>query len=122
MSIYEDTADSEALGNRTCPKTGYQSATVCVPVTVTPYVHLSCAKTHCCGDPVIRPGCSPCPGVLNGSCSFIFSQDVCVSIPVEFGAVASAGCPSVLCGEVSADDICTNCGDSPCGCKDCVEI
>lgn len=42
--------------DQTCPATGYQSVSVCVPVTVTPYARTGATYTKCCGNPVVTPG------------------------------------------------------------------
>lgn len=99
--------------NQTCPTVGYQSASICVPVTVTPFAKTGATNTKCCGNPVVTAGKNTCGGVKNGACSFTISQDICVSVPVEFGAVATVGDTFVNCNEASANDICTNCGVMP---------
>ena len=96
---------------QTCPAVGYQSASVCVPVTVTPFAQAGATTTKCCGSPVVTPGRTTCEGLRNGACVFTISQDICVSVPVEFGAEATVGEAYVNCGGASAEDICTN-GDS----------
>lgn len=96
--------------DQTCPATGYQSVSVCVPVTVTPYARTGATYTKCCGNPVVTPGLNTCGGTKNGTCSFTISQDICVAVPVSFGAVASVGDTYVACNGASADDICTDCG------------
>lgn len=90
-----------------CPVVGYQKSTVCVPVTVTPFAVAGTPVTTCCGAPVITPGdvCMRNSGV----CKFTIRQQICVAIPVEFGARAAAGAPSVQCNETSTSDICTGC-------------
>ena len=42
--------------SQTCPAVGYQSASICVPVTVTPFAQAGITTTRCCGDPVITQG------------------------------------------------------------------
>lgn len=92
-----------------CPVTGYQKLSVCVPITVTPYARIGRVTTYCCGEPTITPGPAPCPGTANGSCTFTITQQLCVKVPVTFGAYATPGDHHVQCGEVSENDICTNC-------------
>lgn len=75
------------MENQTCPAIGYQSASICVPVTVTPYAQTGVTTTKCCGTPVVTPGIAVCGGIKNGSCAFTITQDICVAVPVEFGAV-----------------------------------
>ena len=70
---------------QTCPTVGYQSASICVPVTVTPFAQTGMTTTKCCGNPVVTPGLEVCGGVKNGSCVFTITQDICVAVPVEFG-------------------------------------
>ena len=44
---------------------------------------------------------------------FTITQDICVAVPVEFGAVATVGDTYVSCNEVSDNDICTGCDQVP---------
>jgi hypothetical protein len=92
------------------PTVGYQSASVCVPVTVTPYAKTGTTVTKCCGEALVTLGRNTCGGTKNGTCSFTISQDICVEVPVSFGATAEVGDAYVTCNGASADDICTNCG------------
>ena len=94
--------------NQTCPAVGYQSATVCVPVTVAPFAKNEFTITQCCGTPIVTPGEEPCGGVEEGTCVFTLSQDICVAVPVEFGAVATVGKAFVNCNGASTEE-----------CKDC---
>ena len=96
--------------DQTCAAAAYQLATVCVPVTVTPYAIVGTTITKCCGDPVVTPGKNTCEGAKNGSCVFTITQDVCVTVPVEFGARAAVGDSYVSCGSADSIDICTDCG------------
>ena len=99
-----------ALEDQTCPAVGYQSASICVPVTVNPFAKTGATFTKCCGAPVVIPGKVTCEGERNGSCVFTISQDICVAVPVEFGATATVGDAFVSCNDASAEDICTECG------------
>jgi len=96
--------------NQTCQATGYQELSVCVPVAVTPFVTVGTTTTYCCGDPIVTVLSTPCSGNINGSCVFKIFQQLCIAVPVEFGATAAVGSPHVECGEVSSEDICTDCG------------
>ena len=96
---------------QTCEAIAYQPSTVCVPVTVTPFVLPGDTTTVCCGPPIVTPGPAMCPGVQNGSCTFTITQDICVTAPIEFGATPAVGDPFVQCGTASAEDICTGCGE-----------
>ncbi len=99
--------------SQTCPAVGYQSASICVPVTVTPFAQTGSTVTKCCGDPVVTPGQNTCSGVRNGSCFFTISQDICVAVPVEFGAVATVGDSYINCNGASGKDICAGCEGVP---------
>lgn len=94
---------------QTCPTVGYQSASICVPVTITPFAQTGVTVTKCCGTPTITSGREICGGTKNGSCFFTINQDICVAVPVAFGATASVGDTFVTCNGASADDICTTC-------------
>ena len=84
-----------AMENQTCPAVGYQAASVCVPVTV------------------VVSGRDTCEGVKNGTCSFTISQNICVAVPVAFGAVATVGESYVNCKGATAEDVCTDCAGIP---------
>ena len=97
----------EKQDDGSCPVVGYQRSTVCVPVTVTPFAHVGTPITNCCGEPIVTAG-DVCPR-NGGVCRFTISQEICVAVPVEFGARAVAGTPSVQCGKASNKNICTDC-------------
>jgi len=98
--------------DQTCAAAAYQLATVCVPVTVTPFALVGPTVTKCCGDPVVTPGKNTCEGSKKGSCVFTITQDICVSVPVEFGAAAVSGDEYVTCVTADSEDICIDCGQS----------
>lgn len=98
--------------NQVCPAVGYQSAAICVPVTITPFAHTGAPATECRGKPVVTSGENACCGIKNGSCSFTISQNIRVAVPVQFGATTTVGDAYVACSGVSVHD---ECG---CGCKD----
>lgn len=105
-----DTLDTPTeTQTQTCPVTGFQKASICVPVNVSPFAHAGPTVTKCCGDPVIVPGDKPCPGKKNGVCSFTISQTICVEVPIKFGADAVTGDTFVDCMGASTDNICNNC-------------
>lgn len=93
----------------TCPAVGFQKISVCVPVSVTPFAIAGKTKTKCCGDAVVVPGDTSCPGKKNGVCTFTISQTICVEVPVNFGARAMVGDTFVDCLDASEKDICSNC-------------
>ena len=92
-----------------CPAVAYQSADVCVPVTVAPYASVGTAVTTCCGDPVVTEETPSCAGRKNGVCTFTITQTVCIEIPVYFGATATSRDAYVTCLGASSEDICTDC-------------
>lgn len=93
----------------TCPNVGYQRASICVPVKVTPFAKAGATMTKCCKKAVVVSGKELCEGEVNGSCFFTIAQDICVAVPVDFGAVAEVGETVVNCLEASAEDICLDC-------------
>ena len=84
---------------QTCPTVAYQMSSVCVPVKVMPYAKTGATFTKCCGNATVTPGIAVCDGIKNGICAFTISQNVCIAVPVEFGA--------------TAEDVCTDCGQQP---------
>lgn len=106
--IYESNAALTDDENA-CPAVAYQSADVCVPVTVAPYASVGTAVTTCCGDPVVTEETPSCAGRKNGVCTFTITQTVCIEIPVYFGATATSRDAYVTCLGASSEDICTDC-------------
>ena len=106
-----------------CPVMVGQTAGVCVPVTISPYVRMGHTHTIRYGEPVIGPGACGCAGTKNGSCSFTVTQDIRVCVPLEFCAYTQAG--DVYVSDIGTaarnddgdyDDGCGDCGDCGCGC------
>jgi len=101
-----DTPDRSNPAN-TCSKYAYQKANVSVPVMVKPYALTGPANSFCCNEPTITNlQCKP-----HGNkqiCCFTISQEICVEIPVQFGAQVCAGEPLIECHEVSLDP-CSDC-------------
>lgn len=95
--------------NVNCPAIGYQATTVCVPVTVIPYAKAGATVTKCCGNATVISGKQVCSGVKNGICSFTMSQNLCIAVPVDFGANAMVGEAYIDCKGASAEDICSDC-------------
>ena len=96
-------------GESSCTVYGSQRATVCVPVTVTPFASVGDTVTRCCGNPVVTPGAAAYGGTPLGSCVFTLSQDVCITVPVAFGATAVVGRYSVLCEDADTGESCADC-------------
>lgn len=88
-----------------CDSKAKQSATVCVPVTITPFAKIGTIFTECCGKPTISNRHGECKGIENGSCKFTISQRIKVEIPVEFGANTTVGGTFVECNDVKTDEI-----------------
>lgn len=103
---------SESTGevkDKVCPAVAFQKTSVCVPVTVTPFARAKETTTKCCGAPVVTIGKNTCGGTKNGQCVFTITQDICIEVPVEFGAVADVGDTFVTCIGASEEDICSDC-------------
>lgn len=87
-----------------CPGVGSQTATVCLPVAVSPYAHAGPAMIHCCGEPIVVMCCNRCRGKVKAKCEFTISQKIQVEIPVEFGATVDIGDTFIDCGCGCDDD------------------
>ena len=101
--------DNNEITKQTCPAVAYQMSSVCVPVTVRPFATVDATVTKCCGSATVTPGKSICDGLKNGACVFTIGQNICVEVPVRFGAVAEVGDTYVNCSGATAEDICTEC-------------
>ncbi len=82
-----------------CGVTASQLINVCVPVTVRPYAYTGPARTICCGVPTVND--TPCEGIANGTCTFYVTQQICVEVPVTFGASTTPGDTFINCGSSS---------------------
>lgn len=100
-------------GDGSCPRDVYVPATVCADINITPYVQHRCEPTlHCCGEPRLSSTPTSCPGVKNQTIHFTVSQDICIKIPLEFGATTLVGEPFVQAGNPTLEDICSGCESS----------
>lgn len=89
-----------------CENTFFQRNRVCVPVTVTPFATPGEATVTCCGQPSVDTR-NTCPGTET-SCTFTVTQELCIRIPISFGADVKTGTAKVQCGTVS---------ETPCECS-----
>ncbi|NMC55921.1 MAG: hypothetical protein GYA50_01700 [Eubacteriaceae bacterium] len=108
MANYTHNIVSAQADNEVSPAVGYQSATVCVPVTVTPYANVGSTATYGYGEAVITPGIAMLTEAPKTSASFTITQNICIAVPIQFGASASAGEPSVI-GKTASSEICKGC-------------
>jgi hypothetical protein len=96
--------------DKTCPTNAYQTSTVCVPVSVKPFAKTGTTKTKCCGKPIVVPGTKICNGAKDGECTFTISQNICIEVPIEFGAKAEVGDTYVACTGASIEEsLCNEC-------------
>lgn len=89
-----------------CKETFFQQTRVCVPVTVTPFATPGEATVTCCGEPVVAQQ-NTCPGT-DTACTFTITQELCIEIPISFGADVKTGTVKVQCGTAS---------ETPCDCN-----
>lgn len=85
--------------NITCTKNAYQRANISVPVVVKPFSFAGPTTTLCNTEPIIKD--IRCTGTTDQVCYFTIVQEICVEVPIHFGANASVGLPSVDCLPVS---------------------
>lgn len=88
-----------------CDNVFFQKENVCVPVTVTPFAIPGMATVTCCKRPVVKVGAT-CP-TGTSSCTFTVTQELCIEIPISFGADVKTGKATVQCGDVT---------ETPCDC------
>lgn len=81
-----------------CPTIVHENVCVQGTVTITPSVVSGESTSVCLGRPVI----GSCVGRLEPSCSFTVSQSICVEIPLEFSATATAVPNGMVCGTPAA--------------------
>jgi hypothetical protein len=83
-----------------CPATVHETVCVQALVTITPVVNVGEIQTRCVGGPVI----GACPGTPSptNSCTFTVSQNVCVEVPLDFSAGATAEPTGIICGTPTA--------------------
>ena len=107
--------DCCSMSSTTCPGVGYQSATLCLPVTITPYAMNGPAVVRCCGEMQAVQGTNCCTsGTLNGTCEFTLRQTIQIEVPVDFGATVQVGDTYVECGCVDSATV-NNC-NCQCNC------
>ena len=96
--------------------TAYYRAQVCAPVRLTPGAAVGTPQVTPCGEPEIVPGnaCGAEEGGADGGfCGFTVRQQLCVSVPLEFGVTAEAGEVSTECLAAGGEEACADCGEEP---------
>lgn len=83
---------------------GFKPSTVYVPVTITPFANAGTAATCSSGSPSISAA-AVSGEKINGSNVFTITQNFSVSVPIEFGAVASIGDFYVQSGDSTAEKV-----------------
>lgn len=77
-----------------CTKTITQNANVKLPLDVTAYAELKQVRTKCCGEPEIQV-IRQCDG-----CKLIVSQQIVLSVSIEYGTDVTAESCSADCTDV----------------------
>ena len=95
--MFEEEKHNDYCGEERCDTKAFQTANICVPVTITPFAKIGTICTECCGKPLISNRHEHCKGIENGNCKFTISQKIKVEIPVEFGANTTVGGTFVEC-------------------------
>lgn len=95
--MFEEEKHDDFYAEERCDTKAKQEATICVPVTITPFAKVGTICTECCGRPIVSNKHGHCKGIENGSCKFTISQKIKVEIPVEFGANTTVGGTFVEC-------------------------
>lgn len=106
--MFEEERHEELCTEERCDTKAHQTATVCVPVTITPFAKVGTICTECCGKPMITSKHHRCKGIENGNCQFTISQKIKVEIPVEFGANTTVGGTFVECEHMNEDEFCSD--------------
>jgi hypothetical protein len=108
-----DTLDNRKLdpepfnSDNTCARSAFQKVRVRVPVVVKPFSFAGPTTTKCCREPVIEEIWQK-DDYNDEVCYFTITQEICVEVPVHFGAKATVGEPWVECLETSTDN-CEDC-------------
>ncbi|WP_326908589.1 hypothetical protein [Sedimentibacter sp. MB31-C6] len=92
-----------------CETTVFQTIGTCVPVTVTPFAEVGDIDVTCLGDATVSN--TPCIDTGVTSCTFYVSQNLCVEVPVSFGALGEPGETIVTCGEPNQEGCVINGND-----------
>ncbi len=106
----------------TCTSKAYQRATVSVPIAVKPFSVAGKPRTYCNSKPVLKEVkcgnrwprygfgddkdfdgyCDGCRDNYGDEvCYFVFTQEICIEVPVHFGAIAHAEPAWVECQQAS---------------------
>ncbi|MGI5921507.1 MAG: hypothetical protein ACOX6I_07200 [Syntrophomonadaceae bacterium] len=102
---YEDRRE-DITDDNTCTRTVHQKTMVNVPIAIKPFSFTGPTSTVCSSDPVIRN--IRWTETKEQVCYVTVSQEICVEIPLHFGAKAHVGPSWVECDKPSADS-CEDC-------------
>jgi hypothetical protein len=105
------TADRQSICGPLCEllKNDYQIDPFSAPITVTPFTLSGEPAVFCRGEPVLASENCSCNEAAEGTCTLTIMQNLCVYVPIEFGASAKIGDLTVECKNISAEKNCTGC-------------
>lgn len=86
-----------------CEKIVHQKAKVTLPISIEPFVVSGKIKTRCCGAPKlsIAPYCE-----CKDYCNYLITQEICIEIPLKFGAITETKETFIECEEPVIEDGC----------------
>lgn len=96
MTDYSNNLEASLSTDEISHKISYQTAMVSVPVTVTPFAAAGTITTHGLTQAKFTPGITKLEGISSNSNSFTVTQNICIAIPIQFGANAQVGDPCVI--------------------------
>ena len=88
-------------GQSGCGRIGTQCLNIAASAVLTPVATVREVTVSCQGTPVIT-----CESNGGASCTMTITQQVCVSVPVNFGVTLTNGDATIAC----ADNNCIGCG------------
>lgn len=105
-----DKGGSEPNNSNHCTRAVYQNAMVNVPVAIKPFSFAGQSSTYCCSEPTIKDiACRKNNCNDEEICYFTISQEICVEVPVHFGAKVSVGDSLIECGETLTEGCSDDC-------------
>ncbi len=88
---------------KACKRIVHQKARVALPMAIDPFAIVGKIKTKCCGTPSISVSpCDECKEI----CHFIITQEICIEIPIKFGANTEVEETFIECEKAHIDGYC----------------
>lgn len=102
-NLYEQDTNFEPENDclKSCERIVHQKTKITLPLSIEPFAVTGKIKTKCNGNPIVT--INPCCDSKN-TCNYLITQEICIELPIKFGAFTEVENTRVDCGSLHLDE------------------